>query len=298
LISRSANDTYRVTAGAETWYLRVSGHGWRTREEVAAELALVADVHGRGLNAAQAVPRLDGQLLTPLSAPEGERFAVLFAAAAGQSVTDIAPPQARAYGRLAAALHMAADATPTVYHRFQIDEGHLLDEPLAAVHLAGIEGGEDLMFLERTADRVRHCLTSLLRSSPAYGLCHGDLHPGNICFDSEGQPTLFDFDFAGYGWRAYDLTVFLWNAYGERRSQRWRDSRWRAFLHGYGEVRPLPEGLDEIVPLFLVARQIWLMGLDCADRTGMPPQWLTSGWLRETVRPVRDWVTAYPILSG
>ena len=217
----------------------------------------------------------------------GERFAILFAPAAGQPVADIAPQQARAYGRLAAALHMATDAAPTVYRRFHIDECHLLDEPLAAVRRAGIDGGEDLMFLERTAERVRRCLAGLPRSSPAYGLCHGDLHPGNICIDSEGQPTLFDFDFVWYGWRAYDLTVFLWNAYGERRSQRWRDSRWRAFLHGYREVQPLPEGLEEMVPLFLVARQIWLMGLDCADRSGMPPQWLTPGWLRETVRPMR-----------
>ena len=127
--------------------------------------------------------------------------------------------QARAYGRLAAALHMATDAAPTVYRRFHIDECHLLDEPLAAVRRAGIDGGEDLMFLERTAERVRRCLAGLPRSSPAYGLCHGDLHPGQHLIDSEGQPTLFDFDFVWYGWRAYDLTVFLWNAYGERRSQ-------------------------------------------------------------------------------
>jgi Ser/Thr protein kinase RdoA (MazF antagonist) len=197
-------------------------------------------------------------------------------------------------------MHAASDATPAHYHRFHLDERHLLDEPLEAIRaaLVDVDAGDDLVFLEEMAERVRRRLMALPRTSPEYGLCHGDLHPANVCFDAAGQPTLFDFDCMGYGWRAYDLTVFLWNAFGERRPKRWRESRWRAFLRGYGEARPLPEELDEVLPLFLVARQIWLMGMDAADRSGWPPQWLTTEWLRHAVRPVRTWVNEYPILAG
>src|SRR5215207_8588573 len=70
LISRSMNDHYQVTAGAETCYLRVSGHGWRSREAVAAELAVIADMHARGVAVAPAVPREDGALLAALAAQE------------------------------------------------------------------------------------------------------------------------------------------------------------------------------------------------------------------------------------
>ncbi len=306
LISRSMNDMYQVEAGAETYYLRVSGHGWRSRDALAAELALVADLDARGLAVAPAVPREDGTVLVSLAAPEGERFAMLFAAAPGEPARDITPSQARAYGRLAAAVHTAADAAPTVYRRFHLDERHLLDEPLRAIraameHVAGGDGtckGKDLDFLETVAERIRHRLNALPRTPPGYGLCHGDLHPGNVRFDAAGRPTLFDFDCMGYGWRAYDLNVFLWNAFGERRPKRWRESRWRAFLRGYREVRPPPRELDAMVPLFLVARQIWLMGMDAADRSGWPPQWLSAEWLRDAVRPIRAWVREYPILAG
>ena len=300
LISRSMNDTYEVTAGAETYYLRVSGHDWRSRDAVSAELALIANLRARGLAVAPAVPRNDGAFLSSLAAPEGERFAVLFAAAPGAPVRNITPRQARAYGRLTAALHTVTDASPTTYRRFDLDECHLLDEPLEAVRAAmlKVDDGDDLVFLERMAERVRHRLRALPRRQPGYGLCHGDLHPGNVRFDAAGEPTLFDFDCMGYGWRAYDLAVFLWNAFGERRPKRWRESRWRAFLRGYREVCPLPEDLDEALPLFLVARQIWLMGLDSADRSGWPPQWLTADWVRDMVRPVRTWVAEYPILAG
>ena len=169
LISRSMNDIYEVTAGAETYFLRVSGQGWRTRDAVAAELALIADFYARGVAVAPAIPRDDGTLLASLAAPEGERFAVLFAEAPGAPVRNITSRQARDYGRLAAALHTAADASPTTYCRFDLDECHLLDEPLQAVRAAmvNVDAGDDLSFLESVAERVRHRLRALPRTSSA-----------------------------------------------------------------------------------------------------------------------------------
>ena len=283
---------------AEGRPLWLSVHGWRTRQDLEAELALITDLRAQDLFVTPVVPRADGGVLTSLPAPEGERFAVLFAPAPGKPIRDLTSHQAHAFGRLAAGVHMGADAGPLAYRRLPLDERHLLDEPLAQIRAAMVDGGEDLIFLERVAERVRHRLGTLPRTPPEYGLCHGDPHPGNVCFDTAGRPTLFDFDCMGYGWRAYDLSVFLWNVFGERRTKRWRESRWRAFLRGYREVRPLSEGLDEVVPLFLVARQIWLMGLDCAGRSGWPPQWIDAGWLRKMVRPMHTWVTEYPILTG
>lgn len=298
LAARGVNDTYRVDGGDATFYLRVSPHGWRTEPELSAELTLIDELDRRGLRVARPVPRHDGDYLSRLAAPEGERFAVLFAAADGADVRDIDGAQSRAYGRLAAHLHDAADAAAIASARFHLDERHLVDEPLASIRAAIGPGNEDLTFLEQVAAQVRRHLAALPRQAPAYGLCHGDLHPGNARFDPAAEPTLFDFDFCGHGWRTYDLTVFLWNAFGEGRSKRWRADRWRAFLRGYREVRPLDEAALEAVPLFLVARQIWLLGLDCSGHTEWLPQWLTPAWFRAMVGTVRGWVADYPILAG
>lgn len=167
LASRALNDTYRVEAGDAAFYLRVSPHGWRTEPEIAAELAWVADLHRRGLRVARPIPRDDGSFIARLAAPEGERHAVLFAAAAGTDAREITPTQARAYGRLAAAIHDAADATPRAFDRFHLDERHLLDEPMVAIRARMVECGEDLAYLEETAARIRPRLAALSRTAPA-----------------------------------------------------------------------------------------------------------------------------------
>jgi Ser/Thr protein kinase RdoA (MazF antagonist) len=298
LISRSMNDTFRVMTPLATFFLRVTPHGWRTRQDIASELAFIRAADEQGVRVANPIPRRDGATISPLAAPEGERLAVLFAAVPGTDNPEITIDQSRAYGRLAAKLHEVADAQPQAQSRPEIGPKHLLDEPLAAIRETFSAATSDLDYLEAMASRVRVELIRMLRTAPEFGLCHGDLHPGNVRFDDSGTPALFDFDLAGNGWRMYDLTVFLWNAFGERRPRRWRDSRWRAFLGGYQELRPLAAAALEAVPLFLVARQLWLIGVDCRRQGGWPVQWLNARYLTDMIDPIRSWEAEFPILKA
>ena len=303
LTTQSLNDTYQVTAGTTIAYLRVSPAGWRTAAEIEAELDVLTFFAERRIGVARAVARKDGVRVVPIQAPEGVRHAVLFPSVGEHGVRDITTDHARAYGRLAAHLHAAADTGglaggngfPPAPRR--LDVAHLLDEPLASIKTLLGHHTAEFAALEAVADRVRSHLLRLPWTHPAVGFCHGDLHPGNVRFSATGEPVLFDFDCWGEGWRAYDLAVFLWNGTLEKRPKTWSQGRWRAFLRGYRSVRPFGEAELATVPLFLVARHIWLMGLDCAARTDFRPQWLNEGYLREQNRHVAGWVAAYPILQ-
>ena len=296
LVSRGVNDVYRITSEAGLHFLRVSPHAWRTPAQLEAEAEFIDELNRRGVHAARAIRTRDGAVVVPLMAPEGTRLAMLFEAARGAPAPELTIPQAKALGRAAARLHLTADGMSWRPARFNIDDFQLLLEPLSSIRNLGLDASEELGYLESIAERVRGCIGTLPQDGAVWGLCHGDLHPGNAVFDLDGTPTLFDFDFCGYGWRVYNLTVFLWNAVGERRSRRWTESRWRAFLRGYREERRLTDHELEAVPLFLVARQIWLMGLDCRGRSGWPVQWVNERWLRDMLRPIRAWQSEHPIL--
>src|SRR5215211_2732137 len=62
LISRGMNDVYHVAAGAETFFMRVTGHGWRSREEVAGEVAPTDYLHVRALAVSPVGTRSNGKL--------------------------------------------------------------------------------------------------------------------------------------------------------------------------------------------------------------------------------------------
>jgi len=222
---------------------------------------------------------------------------MLYATAHGDDVRDITPAHSRAYGRLAAGIHTATDASGDAFDRFHLDTAHLIDGPLAAIQdRMGNEAPDEIAYLTEIAARIKPRIAALPRTPPEFGICHGDLHPGNVRFDAAGEPTVFDVDCYGPGWRAYDLAVFLWNSYLERRSKTWRASRWNAFLRGYREVAPLSPSSLAAVPLFLVARQIWLMGHDCAGKSGWHPQWIDASWLGAMNGYIRAWTEEYPSL--
>lgn len=298
LAARSMNDTFRITGSGGEYYLRVTPHGWRTRDEILAELKFVHALSEHGVSVALPIPRRDGDVVSMLAAPEGERPAVLFAAVAGSPEPDIGLAQSRAYGRLAARLHDAADAMPRAWARPEIGVESLLDGPIEAIRETFGDAAANVGYLEEIASRVRAALERLPRTGPLFGMCHGDLHTGNVRFDAAGSPALFDFDLAGRGWRIYDLTVFVWNAFGERRPRRWRESRWKAFLRGYQETRPIDAAALEAVPLFLVAREIWLTGADCRGQAGWPVQWLTPQYLADAAARVRAWEAEYAVLRN
>jgi Ser/Thr protein kinase RdoA (MazF antagonist) len=298
-VSLSLNDTYRVESGDVVAYLRIGRPGTRSLADVDIELAVVRALGRAGLPVALPLVRRDGEYAGELLAPEGLRPTALIAEAPGGDVREITPEQSRVYGRLAARVHHASNQIPPRGFR-PLDGAALVERPLAAIRdrMTWLHADRaELAELESIAARIVERLAAIPRTPPAWGFCHGDLHPGNVRFDDAGQPTLFDFDCCGAGWRAYDLAVFQWNAWLERRDPDWIAARWEAFLAGYHEVRELSDDELAAVPLFLVARQIWLMGLDASLESGYPPQWVGPEWLPAQLAFIRGWVDRYPILQ-
>ena len=81
----------------------------------------------------------------------------------------------------------------------------------------------------------------------------------------DGTLTFFDFDCGGFGYRAYDLAVFLWCC----RLQDAVAVRWAPFLKSYRETRSVHVRDVQAIPLFVCARYLWHMGV----HTQNSPDW-------------------------
>lgn len=250
------NDTYRVRTDDRLYILRAYRAGWRCESEIRFELDALTHLQRKKATISYPIPTRDGDLVVEIDAPEGKRFATLFSfAESGGDATDRVEI-ARQFGVAAAAIHAGTDDFHGTQSRFKLDLGHLIDAPLSTISPHLSTRSRDLEWLNDLAARLRSALSATPIDELDFGFCHGDLHGGNAAA-KDGMVTFFDFDCCGMGWRAYDLAVFRWN--GHHAAAEITD--WDAFLDGYRQHRQLAEIDLRAVPLFVIARQIWFMGL-------------------------------------
>lgn len=199
-------------------------------------------------------PTLDGALSVEIDAPEGPREGVLFSWSPGAPT---AASDAGAYGRALAAFHDATVGLDASANARVLDLDYLVTSRLEAarVLLREIDGAG--AWLDDFAEQVLSAVGALGVYGLDVGVVHGDAHLGNGHVEDDNV-WLFDTEFVGIGWRAYDLAAFRWAP------DFWRDidvdDTYARFLQGYQSVRPLADADLAAVPALLSARFIWLLG--------------------------------------
>ena len=72
---RGINDLYMVNTGGTKLMLRICPTGWRSFEQLAAEIDLLNYLHRHHFNVSQPIPQKNGSFIQALQAPEGTRYA-------------------------------------------------------------------------------------------------------------------------------------------------------------------------------------------------------------------------------
>ncbi|GGJ87131.1 phosphotransferase enzyme family protein [Deinococcus aquiradiocola] len=286
LLSGGVNDTYLVRTAGEPVVFRLYRLGWRTETDVAWETALLAHLQAQGAEVSVALPDRTGRHQHWVSTPEGPRPGALFTFAAGRSPWWREGSHGHRFGASVATLHDAMETFDTPIKRFRLNLEHLIDTPLATVLPLLKDRPEDATYLAALGARTRARLAELASQGLSEGICHGDLHGGNVHVD-DGMWTHFDFDCGGVGWRSYDIAVFWWSmSTGKQPANVWDD-----FLDGYGQDRLTPADRSAL-PWFVVARTLWLLGLHVGLRHRIGSVFLSGeSYWHEVLTFLRTWET-------
>lgn len=295
LIRRGLNDNYALRSADGTRYVaRLYAIRPRGGFNVDFELALLEHLAAKGAGVAAPVPATDGRAHIPLEFPEGPRALALFRHAEG--VVPETLDEFELTGRTLARIHEAARDYAGPPSRYTLDGQHLAGKTLSYLE-AYPELGEELL------DTYRRLIRRLVEELAATerGLtrvvCHGDTHGFNnhVGTDVAGtkKTVFFDFDDAGPGFLAYDLSVLPWS-YLVRKGRKEPDDvlreRWMHYLRGYraggGEIS---ERDVAALPLFTQLRHLWNLG----EAAGRLHHWGTSSvpvdWLRKQVDLFEAW---------
>jgi Ser/Thr protein kinase RdoA (MazF antagonist) len=299
LLRRGFNQVYelRFASGLHA-IARLCAERPRGAPNIAYETALLTHLRHGGIPVAAPLPAADGSFSVALALPEGGRALLLFDFLAGdppgESLVDI-----EATGRGLARMHNAAQGYHGPPSRYTLELPLLLDAPLERMLAAPS--------VDAALGREFAALAGGLRQRFAAwpGLtrvhCHGDCHgSNNFMSDGRGQgdessrvAAFFDFDDAGPGLLAYELSVFLWVLLPRSLETPLSAAlleRWQRYLAGYTRVRPVPpQDLAAIAPC-LAVRQFWVMG----EYAGRIPVWgtqaLPTHWLRKQIPLMQAWM--------
>lgn len=290
LLCNGVNDTYLVSTNERKYILRIYKVNWRTKSDIHFEIELLNHLNSNEIPVSYPVMKKDGTYDTEITAPEGQRSAVLFTYAEGGNSDN--KESCSLYGEEVARMHLAMDDFHCSHHRFTIDLDHLLDEPIQKIKPLLSHRPEDIEYLESLSNLLQKRINSI---SPGleWGLCHGDLHGWNVHF-YDSTLTHFDFDCGGFGWRAYDLSVFLWARVRCREKDHFKNELWNTFLESYQKHKAFSEHDLEVVPTFVAIREIWLMGL----HTGNSHIWganQTDQYLKPNLKFLREWCEEHSI---
>jgi Ser/Thr protein kinase RdoA (MazF antagonist) len=85
-------------------------------------------------------------------------------------------------------------------------------------------------------------------------LIHADLHRGNIVINKDSIGVI-DFDDCAYSYLLLDVATMLSSLYRISSPKHYRLVR-HAYLSGYAAVRKPPDELEEVLPIFLVMRDL------------------------------------------
>lgn len=295
------SDVYLVKAQDASYILKIYLRDRHTRPEIEAEVDFLNDLLASDVPVAAPVATRDGEYLDELDAPEGTRYALLFDALTGDAPQETNLEHSRAFGQLAGRLHQCADRPSQqgkTYQRWHLDEQYLIEEPLCCIASFFEHRTGDLNYLKSLGrDLIAELHSRVSKTSPEYGMCHGDLHTGNARFDRHGRLALFDFDSCGYGWRAIDIGVYHvsydWMSLSQE-TRRQKERLWAAFVEGYSQERRLSQNELLVAQLCLPIRHLELMGITMrywSPQTGIG--WITDEYLDEHLNWFKTWQNEY-----
>lgn len=259
LLHRGFNDTYRVHADGLTVVFRLYRAQWRSEDEILAEVQILRHLHARGVHVTLPILAQTGDFVTQIDCPEGRRFGVLFELAPGDIPDPISNAAIKNLGTSLAIIHRELDCLAQPVQRVELDRKWLVETPFRILEKTFPHWSKDLGELNERALRAAARLTTLPTSIPEFGLIHGDFVNANV-HESGNVFTIIDWDFCGYGWRAYDLATFAW---GLRCAG--QGSSFPEFLAAYRSEARLSDQSISAIPAFEAFRELWVWAINVAE---------------------------------
>lgn len=264
IIKDGINKTLQITYPNRKIILRLS-HKSRpfgfTLDTYKNEIDILLHLHKEGLNVVQPIKKEDGTYITEVDV----YYCIVFAYIEGGNPAILTTKEFYDIGKAYAQIHLSMkkieiSIDQTTY--MKIDLNRLVLEPLRLIK----QQFADFQFkvLEDIALKIQSNLELIDHKMLRQGIIHGDTGIVNIIKGFDNTLWLIDFDFAGYGFWAFDIASFLtcsdFFKYLGYETWKIEHINEQEFFKGYESLIQLNNEERKLIPTLMAAHWIQIVG--------------------------------------
>ncbi|RDI13263.1 phosphotransferase [Flavobacterium sp. AG291] len=300
LLIHNVSDTYVVETENSKYIFKIYRSSHRSEEEIKGEAQLLNLLKESDVSVSHTIPDSKGNMLTPFTAAEGERFGMLFTYAEGEPEYNLTDSQLETLGTEMAKFHNVSATIQLDYSRAEFNIDTTLRHPLAVVKPAFKNMPEEYIVLTELANKAITELEKLPLDKLPTGYCQFDFLPKNFHFFGD-KLTFFDFDFAGKGYLIYDITTFYIHYFFDvslgKRTREDADRCFSIFLNAYKTIRPVSDLEINNMKWFGFGFWMFYFGFQHENFDDWSNTFYTDRFVKERVNILRKWIEYKPFTA-
>ncbi|MEJ2881091.1 phosphotransferase enzyme family protein [Pedobacter sp. GR22-6] len=281
LLKAGINHSYLVIHAADKFIFRLYSLNWRSDLEINEELRLLGALKEKGSPVSFPLKDVSDQYIQYLDAPEGRRQGVLFSFAEGDKQLNFSADLHLKVGKEMAKIHQTTlnlKLERITYSPKAVLEDSFLN--LARFLPADSEESAWMIYAKQyLSDEMNKADISQLRS----GAVHLDIWFDNMNITKDGEVTIFDFDFCGNGWLAYDIAYYILQLHSTEKDISQRDLKIASFLKGYESVTKITDEEKRMLPVLGVSLYFFYLGVQCERYENWSNVFLNETYLKRFI---------------
>ena len=282
LIKAGINDTYLVTDNSDKFVFRVYSLNWRSKTEIDEEIRLLNQLKENNISISYPLSDKESNYIQTLSAPEGDRFAVLFTFASGEKQHIISKKTHYQIGQLIARLHKVTNNQKL--NRIDYTPEVILVNSLKKVSSFLTSDTEEMNFMRSAQKYLLKEFENADILQIRQGIVHLDIWFDNLNITKDDHVTIFDFDFCGNGWLCLDIAYYILQLHNiEKYEAKDYQPKVGHFLKGYESVTPLSTEEKRLIPLLGVSLYFFYLGVQCQRYYNWSNSFLSENYLKRFI---------------
>ncbi|MEN7551508.1 phosphotransferase [Rapidithrix thailandica] len=282
------NHTYLITDAQEKYVLRVYHLHWRTEEEIMAELELLNLLKANDILVSYPIRDKKSAYIQRFNAWEGERLAVVFSYAQGQTVRNPSDKTCFQLGLEMAKMHRVT--TGKKLNRKTYNAQTLAGWAFQALKERFPMSLKEMQYIDRANSMIASQFAQADLNQIRTGAVHLDVWYDNMKIKDESEITIFDFDNCGNGWLLLDIAYSLMLLFKNEPNKEIFNQKMNRFYQGYQSISGISQEEKRMIPYGGLAIWLHYSGIHAQRFDDFSNIFLSEDFLKYWIDTVNHWM--------